>query len=162
MSLLGVRSVQESNICIVFLKRSVEYVHVKFIYSEKATKFCEIFTLHLSYVVPVKSKVKILQNFVAFSEYMNFTKNTFWKELTFSKVQLFLQAFWKRSRLKVKLKRQTMCNKYSFRQIRFSKDFGPIIYSRLYPKGTTLASAFHTQTTIDSSTSIVRFYFDIN
>ena len=47
---------------------------VKFIYSEKATKFCEIFTLLLSYVVPVKSKVKILQNFVAFSESMNFTK----------------------------------------------------------------------------------------
>ena len=33
---------------------------VKFIYSEKATKFCEIFTLLLSYVVPVKSKVKPL------------------------------------------------------------------------------------------------------
>ena len=32
-----------------------------------------IFTLLLSYVVPVKSKVKISQNFVAFSEYMNFT-----------------------------------------------------------------------------------------
>ena len=46
---------------------------LKFIYSEKATKFCEIFTLILSYViVPVKSKVKISQNFVAFSEYMNF------------------------------------------------------------------------------------------
>ena len=27
----------------------------------------------MSYVVPVKSKVEILQNFVAFSEYMNFT-----------------------------------------------------------------------------------------
>jgi hypothetical protein len=26
----------------------------------------------LSYVVPVKSKVEILQKFVAFSEYMNF------------------------------------------------------------------------------------------
>ena len=39
---------------------------LKFIYSEKVTKFCEIFTLLLSYVVPVKSKVKILQNFVAF------------------------------------------------------------------------------------------------
>ena len=46
---------------------------IKFIYSEKATKFCEIFTSLLSYVVPVKSKVKILQNFVAFSEYINFT-----------------------------------------------------------------------------------------
>jgi hypothetical protein len=45
---------------------------VKFIHSEKATKFCEIFTLLLSNVVPVKSKVKILQNFMAFSEYMNF------------------------------------------------------------------------------------------
>ena len=41
---------------------------LKFIYSEKATKFCEIFTLLLSYVLPVKSKVKISQNFVAFSE----------------------------------------------------------------------------------------------
>ena len=47
---------------------------LKFIYSEKAAKFCEIFTLLLSYVVPVKSKVKISQNFVAFSEYMNFKK----------------------------------------------------------------------------------------
>ena len=32
---------------------------------EKTTKFCEIFTLLLSYVVPVKSKVKISQNYVA-------------------------------------------------------------------------------------------------
>ena len=45
---------------------------LKFIYSEKATKFCEISTLLLSYVVPVKSKVDISQNFVAFSEYMKF------------------------------------------------------------------------------------------
>ena len=42
--------------------------------SEKATKFCEISTVDLSYVVPVKSTVEISQNFVAFSEYMNFTK----------------------------------------------------------------------------------------
>ena len=52
-------------------------------YSEKATKFCEIFTLLLSYVVPVKSKMKISQNFVAFSEYMNFTilfrMQSYWK-----------------------------------------------------------------------------------
>ena len=46
--------------------------HIKLIYSEKATKFCEISTLLLSYVVPVKCKVEILQNCVAFSEYMNF------------------------------------------------------------------------------------------
>ena len=31
----------------------------------------------LPYVVPVKSKMKILQNFVAFSEYMNFTNKDF-------------------------------------------------------------------------------------
>ena len=46
---------------------------LKFMYSEKATKFCDIFNLLLSYLVPVKSKVKISQNFVAFQEYMNFT-----------------------------------------------------------------------------------------
>ena len=45
---------------------------LKFIYSKKATKFCEISTVDLSYIVPVKSTVEILQNFVAFSEYMNF------------------------------------------------------------------------------------------
>ena len=49
-------------------------MEIKFIYSEKATKFCEISTFLLSYVVPVKSKVEILQNFVAFSEYINFIK----------------------------------------------------------------------------------------
>ena len=46
---------------------------IKFIYSEKATKFCEISTLLLSYVVPVKSKVEIPQNFVAFSESMKWS-----------------------------------------------------------------------------------------
>ena len=44
------------------------------IYSEKATKFCEISTLDLSYIVSVKYMVEILQNFVALSEYMNFKK----------------------------------------------------------------------------------------
>ena len=46
---------------------------LKFIYSEKATKFFEIFPLLLTTVHTVKSKGKISQNFVAFSEYMNFT-----------------------------------------------------------------------------------------
>ena len=46
---------------------------IEFIYSEKATKFCDIFTLLLTVYTVVKSKVKISQNFVAFSEYMNFT-----------------------------------------------------------------------------------------
>ena len=45
---------------------------LKFIYSEKATKFCEISTLLLTGTTQDKSKVDILQNFVAFSEYMNF------------------------------------------------------------------------------------------
>ena len=45
--------------------------------SQKATKFCEIFISLLSYVVQVKSKVKISQNFVAFSEYMNFKEAAF-------------------------------------------------------------------------------------
>ena len=44
---------------------------IKFIYSEKATKFCEISTVDLSYVLTVKSTVEISQNFVAFSEYKN-------------------------------------------------------------------------------------------
>ena len=47
---------------------------IKFMYSEKATKFCEIFTLLLTVCTVVKSKVKISQNFVAFSECMNFNK----------------------------------------------------------------------------------------
>mgnify|MGYP007025463004 CR=1 FL=1 len=46
---------------------------IKFTYSEKATKFCEISTLLLTKVHTVKSKVEISQNLVAFSEYMNFT-----------------------------------------------------------------------------------------
>ena len=45
---------------------------LKFIYSEKATKFREIFALLLTTVHTVKCKVKISQIFVAFSEYMNF------------------------------------------------------------------------------------------
>ena len=52
-------------------------VQLKFIYSEKATTFCEISTLLLSYVVSVKSMVEISQNVVAFSEFMNFI---FWLE----------------------------------------------------------------------------------
>ena len=45
---------------------------VKFTYYEKTTKFCEIFTLLLTGITQDKSKVKILQDFVAFLEYMNF------------------------------------------------------------------------------------------
>ena len=45
---------------------------LKFIYSEMSTKFCKITIKYLSYVLPVKYLVEILQNFAAFSEYMNF------------------------------------------------------------------------------------------
>ena len=53
----------------VNLELITKYDHIqqliKFIYSEKATKF-------LSFVVPVKGNVEISENFVTFSEYMNF------------------------------------------------------------------------------------------
>ena len=45
-------------------------------YSEKATKFCEIFIVDFSYVVTVKSTMEVSQNFVAFSEYMNFKEKS--------------------------------------------------------------------------------------
>ena len=48
-----------------FLCRDHKCGELKFIYSEKATKF-------LSFVVPVKGNVEISENFVTFSEYMNF------------------------------------------------------------------------------------------
>ena len=51
---------------------TLKHCLLKFIYSEKATKFCEIFTFLLTVCTVVKSKVKISQNFVAFSKYMNF------------------------------------------------------------------------------------------
>ena len=50
---------------------------VKFLYSEKVTKFCEILPLLLTAVHTVKSKGKISQNLVAFSEYMNFKLHNF-------------------------------------------------------------------------------------
>ena len=46
---------------------------LEIVYSEKAENFCEISYLLLSTVHTNKSKVEISQNFVAFSEYMNFT-----------------------------------------------------------------------------------------
>ena len=68
---------------------------LKFIYSEKAIKFCRILTLLLSYVMPVKSKLKISQNFVAFSEFMNFKCQKIlghkFKKIN-NKVQLFFEG----------------------------------------------------------------------
>ena len=54
------------------LANKQKYLIVKFIYSEKDTKFCEIFPLLLTVCTVVKSKGKISQNFVAFSEYIKF------------------------------------------------------------------------------------------
>ena len=73
---IGYRAIyllSQQNLKYYVAQQAVLPLCIKFIYSEKATRFCKIFTLLLSYVVPVKSKVKISQRFVAFSEYMNFT-----------------------------------------------------------------------------------------
>ena len=75
-----------ANFMLACLPMSCTYGSVtsllKFIYSEKATKFCEIFHLLLTTVHTVKSKWKILQNFVAFSDYMNFNGlKTFWSSI---------------------------------------------------------------------------------
>ena len=48
---------------------------LKFIYSEKATKFWEISTLNLTACTVVKFKVKISQKVLAFSEYIKFNKD---------------------------------------------------------------------------------------
>ena len=60
-------------ICLFLLRIEPWKWMVKFIYSEKATKFLKISTLLLTGTTWDKSKVEISQNFVAFSEYMNFT-----------------------------------------------------------------------------------------
>ena len=63
--------------CIkTIFRKTAKFSPLKFIYSEKATKFCEISTLILSVCTVDKSKAEISQNFVAFSEYRNF--NTSW------------------------------------------------------------------------------------
>ena len=45
---------------------------VKFFYSVKATNFCKLSTVNLSYVVTVTSTIEISQNVLAFLEHMNF------------------------------------------------------------------------------------------
>ena len=67
-----VKRKKEVNFDLHIAKDFFEQLSLKFIYSEKATKFCEIFTLLLSVCTVDKSKVEISQNFVAFSEYTNF------------------------------------------------------------------------------------------
>ena len=71
-----------------------EFRFLKFIYSEKATKVCEIFPLLLTTVHTVKNKGKISQNFVAFSEYMNFkiVDLFFFKGLAQFRYDIYLQS----------------------------------------------------------------------
>ena len=60
----------------IYKNKQTNKVIIKFIYSEKATKFCEVSTIDLMVSIYDKSMVEILeilQKFVAFSEYMNFT-----------------------------------------------------------------------------------------
>ena len=56
---------------------TIQIKGLKFIYPEKATRFCKISTVDLTGTTQDKSMVEISQNFVAFSEYMNFKKNVF-------------------------------------------------------------------------------------
>ena len=72
---------------------------IKFIYSEKATKFCKIFTLLLTVCTAVKSKVKILQNFVAFSEYMNFAMT--FPSFSLAGSKILLTATWYNSKTRL-------------------------------------------------------------
>ena len=60
-----------------------------FLYSEKATKSCEIFPLLLTVCTVVKSKGKISQNFLA-SEYMNFMQADF---MLFAFIKINLKKF---------------------------------------------------------------------
>ena len=58
-------------------------MQVKFMYSETSTKFYEISTVDLTGTTQDKSRVEISQNFVAFSEYMNFMYFVLKKPKTF-------------------------------------------------------------------------------
>ena len=80
-------------------------MELKFVYSEKATKFYEISTLLLSIVHKDKSKVKISQNFEAFSEYMNNIK--LYKALL-SRSYLFLSSLWSVKTLFTKTKNSVL------------------------------------------------------
>ena len=66
-----------SNFKLILIKNELtnNYLcRLKFIYSEKALKFCKISPLLLTGTTQDKSKIEISQNFVAFPEYMNFNQ----------------------------------------------------------------------------------------
>ena len=58
-------------------------IKLKFIYSEKATKFSKSSTIDLTVTTQDKSTVEIAQNFEAFSDYKNF-KNAEVKKIDFA------------------------------------------------------------------------------
>ena len=84
---------------------------IKLIYSEKATKCYEISTLLLSVCTANKSKAEILQNFVAFPEYMNF--NFFFE----SRREVFSKLQKNRGVLKSRLNSLKIFNKKDFMKI---------------------------------------------
>ena len=66
------------NLCLSYLSYyncTLKY-SLKFIYSDKATKICEIYTVDSTITTYDKSSVEISQKFVAFSEYINFKVET--------------------------------------------------------------------------------------
>ena len=71
---------------------------LEFIYSENATTICEISTVDLTVTTQDKSMVEILQNFVTFSEYMNFNQNapseriSTHSDLAFAQQEVFFQS----------------------------------------------------------------------
>ena len=95
------------------IKQRSKYISLnflKFIYSEKATKLCEIFTLLLAVCTVVRSKVKMLQNFVAFSEYMNFTiRYTFGPKPKVDFLKLKQSCLKKQIATKIKVIRRKVC-----------------------------------------------------
>ena len=72
---------------------------LKFIYSEKATKFCEVSTLLLSYAVPVKSKVDISQYCGLLRIHELYILVIIWhisqitKNLLLNLIQIFIETF---------------------------------------------------------------------
>ena len=73
---------------------ALSFLLIKFLYSEKATKFWEISTVDFSYVVPVKSTVEISQNVLAFSEYMNFNLKFLYFQVIWQKLKTKLWRFY--------------------------------------------------------------------
>ena len=83
-----------SSFCILLQghEKAVKSSCVKFIYSEKATKFCKIFPLILTVCTVVKNKGNISQNFVAFSDYMIFIMARVWYTNPITNIDLIQES----------------------------------------------------------------------